>query len=145
MSFRRLLPALLAAALLPGCAWFGGDDANDSESTSDKTFVVVVKNTGQREVDVTLEVLEDGAPLHEDAFAAGAGETVERELAWGANGTKTVRLSYSMDANGRAATGTQESTFDPSTCQGTYRLTFEVSPDEELTLVGNHGECDVQG
>ena len=142
MSLSRLLPALLAAALLPGCAWFGGDD-DDSQSTGN-TFVVTLKNSGQRDVDVKLEVLEDGAPLHQDAFVAEAGKTVERELAWGVNGTKVVRLTYTMDAGGRAASGTQENSFDPSTCPGTYRVAFEVSPDEELTMVGNHGVCDTR-
>ena len=141
MQMRRTFIALLLAALLPGCAWFGGDG---DEAQGGQTFAVAIKNSGEHEVQVKLEVLEDGLLLHEDAFPVPAGETVDRDVGYDRNGTKQVRVTYSVDAGGRAASGTQENSFDPGTCDGTYRVTFEVRPDEQLTLVGNHGVCDVE-
>ena len=142
MQMRRSFIALLMAALLPGCAWFGGDG---DESDGGRSFAVSVKNSGQHEVDVKLEVLDNGLLLHEDAFAVPAGQTVDRDVAFDQNGTKQVRVTYAVDAGGRAASGTQENSFDPATCDGTYRIAFEVRPDQQLTLVGNHGVCDVDG
>lgn len=142
MQMRRTFIALLLAALLPGCAWFGGDG---DESGGGQTFSVSVKNSGQHEVEVKLEVLEGELLLHEDAFAVPAGDTVERDLAYDQNGTKRVRVTYQVDANGHAASGSQENAFDPAACDGTYRIAFEVQPEEQLTLVGNHGVCDVDG
>ena len=140
MQLRRTFIALLLATALPGCAWFGGDG---EEAGGGRSFSVAIKNSGSSDVKVELDVLEGSLVLHEDSFNVPAGETVTRDVAYDANGTKQVRVAYSVSSGGRAASGTQENTFDPSTCAGTYRLEFEVRPDEELTLVGNHGRCDV--
>lgn len=141
MQLRRTFIALLLATALPGCAWFGGDDGD--EAGGGRSFSVAIKNSGSTDVQVKLEVLEGSLLLHEDSFDVPGGQTVERDVTYDANGTKQVRVTYSVSSDGRAASGTQENTFDPSTCAGTYRLEFEVRPDEELTLVGNHGRCDV--
>lgn len=141
MQLRRTFIALLLATALPGCAWFGG--GGGEEAGEGRSFLVAIKNSGSTGVTVELDVLEGNLVLHEDSFEVPAGETVERSVAYDANGTKQVRVTYSVSSGGRASSGTQENTFDPSTCAGTYRLEFEVRPDEQLTLVGNHGRCDV--
>lgn len=140
MSIRSTVTALLVAVLVPGCAWFNGDDGGESAGPS---FFVSIKNSGQHEVKVKLEVIDSGLLEHSEAFTVAGGKTEERDVEYKVNGTKMVRVGYTLDANGTAASGTQENSFDPSQCAGTYRVTFEVRADDRLTLVGNHGECDV--
>jgi len=140
---RRTFLALLLASLLPGCAWFGG--GGDAEASAGPQFHVTVENQSGSDLRVRLEVTEDGFMLHEASFDLKAGATEERSFGYERNGTKVVRLSYAMDAEGRGATGKLESAFDPGDCQGEYRVAFQVRSDEEARLVaGSNGRCDVE-
>lgn len=136
---RTLLP-LLVTVLLPGCAWFGGDDRQEATGPH---VVVVIANVGNHTVNTTLQMLTGGAVVHTEWFDIEPGDTVERVVEYEDNETKTLRLTYAFDADGRAASGTQEMAIEPETCQGAYRLTFEVSPADELTFAGGHGECEL--
>lgn len=136
---RWTLPLILAA-LLPGCAFLGGDDAPQESAPDPDPYgaldgphaILAAENVGPNEAMVTFRVVDaSGVATFSGNLTLPPQGSVERPIPIGDGGPQRVSIFYSWSYEGSAASGTQDPTLDPANCGGDaprIQLTIDTRP-----------------
>lgn len=126
---RRALLLLAVASLLAGCTFGGSAQESDEGGDYDggPGIAFVVKNEGEDPIRVELSAIDfRGRTVAEGNATIGPGETLVHKYGLGANGAYTARVFYNWDAQGQAAAGTNEQSFNLGECPELTRIEWRL-------------------